>query len=137
MPTVTIRDELTTGERFDAGTLEFPTERITVRELIRERVYQEVQDHNRARSSRPLFHGLVQPGESEVQLNGSRAAGYRLRAHRDVDWHAQFDLACEAVRRNRVLVLIGDQQSPGLDHVVELTRGIEVTFLKLVPLVGG
>jgi hypothetical protein len=44
--TLRIRDETTSGDVYDERSLEFPTERITVRELIRERVYQEVQDFN-------------------------------------------------------------------------------------------
>ncbi len=137
MPTIVIRDESTTGERFDSRALEFPTERITVRDLVRERVYQEVQDYNRNRATRCVFRGLVQPSESEIALNGARQEGFRLRAPRDLEWHAQFDLACEAIARNRVLVLVGDRQATSLDEEVVLTRGVEVTFLKLVPLVGG
>ena len=47
--TLTIRDETTSGDVYGERPLEFPTERITVRDLIRERVYQEVQDFNRQR----------------------------------------------------------------------------------------
>ena len=60
--------------------LEFPTERITVRELIRERVYQEVQDFNRKQGER-VFRGLVQPTDAERVLNGRRTE-YRLKRHR-------------------------------------------------------
>ena len=44
--TLTIRDETAAGEPVHEFPLEFPSERITVRELIRERVYQEVTDYN-------------------------------------------------------------------------------------------
>jgi hypothetical protein len=40
--TLTIRDETTQDRNGHAFTLYFPAERITVRELIRSRVYQEV-----------------------------------------------------------------------------------------------
>ena len=42
--TLTIRDENTAGDTTHTLTLDFLTERITVRELIRSRVYQEVKD---------------------------------------------------------------------------------------------
>src|SRR5689334_22319102 len=45
--TITVRDETITGNSVGAFPLELLTERITVRELIRSRVYQEVQDYNR------------------------------------------------------------------------------------------
>src|SRR5262245_34559428 len=64
-----VRDETTSGDVYDERPLEFPTERITVRELIRERVYQEVQDFNR-KSREQTFRGLVQPTDAERTLNG-------------------------------------------------------------------
>lgn len=49
MTTITIRDESTgVGHEDRVFTLEMPGESMTVRELIRERVYQEVDDYNRA-----------------------------------------------------------------------------------------
>ena len=46
MTTLTIRDEELAGTTIHEFSLDFLTEHITVRELIRSRVYQEVQDHN-------------------------------------------------------------------------------------------
>lgn len=131
MAVVTIHDETTSGTRSGGRELTFPTERITVRELIRERVYQEVEDYNRA-AGVGVFQGLVQPTGSEAALNG-----YRVRAGKSVDWKEQFARACEAYERGRVLVLAGGRQTESLEETIELTRGVEVTFLKLVPLVGG
>lgn len=128
--TLTVRDELTTGAVETSFTLEFLTERITLRELIRERVYQEVQDYNRRADG--VFRGLVRPTDAETHLNG-----YKLKAKREVTWQEQFDRACGAFTDNRILVLIGDRQAASLDEEITITRGTEITFLKLVPLVGG
>lgn len=130
MATLTVCDESTAGKVEHRFTLEFPTEHISVRELIRERVYQEVQDYNREKAGR--FRGLVRPSDAEAELNG-----FRLRPGREVDWHAQFENACAAFEANGVLVLVGDRQTTSLDEVITITRGVEVTFLRLVPLVGG
>ena len=43
---ISIRDETTSGKVLHEWSLDVLTERITVRELIRSRVYQEVQDYN-------------------------------------------------------------------------------------------
>lgn len=56
--TLTIRDETPGATSFHEWTLEVLTERLTVRELIRSRVYQEVQDFNREHRSE--FRGLVE-----------------------------------------------------------------------------
>ena len=75
--TLTVRDETTTGDTISSFPLEFPTERITVRDLIRERVYQEVQDYNRRGDA--TFRGLVQPaGAEQVQGDNRKSFTYRL-----------------------------------------------------------
>ena len=127
---IRVVDETTSGEATGGLTLEFLDERITVRELIRARVYQEVSEHN---TRRPLiFRGLVQPKEAERVLNG-----YRLREPRAIDWEEQFELALDAFRRNGFLILVDDRQVDDLDDEILLRHDSAVTFLKLVPLVGG
>lgn len=131
MPAVVIRDEVTGQNGHHSVTLEFPTERMTVRELIRERVYQEVQDYNARKDG--TFAGLVQPEGATA----GKQRGYAVRPGKQIDWKAQFDRACEAFTANRILLLVGDHQATSLDEMVTLARGTEVTFLRLLPLVGG
>ena len=134
--TLTVRDETATGETFHSFQLEFPSERITVRELIRERVYQEVQDYNRLND--PVFRGLVQPKGAEQILSPDRKGySYRLKTRREIDWKEQFDRAIEAFEKNGFFILINNKQAEELDQEVILRRGTEVSFVKLVPLVGG
>lgn len=132
--TITVRDETPAGKPVHERPLEIPTERITVRELIRERVYQEVQDFNRARDAK-LFHGLVQPTDAEQVLNGAQVA-YRV-SKRMIDWKQQFDLATHAFQSNGFLILVGDRQAERLDDEFVVTAGTDVAFVKLTPLVGG
>ncbi|MET8551851.1 hypothetical protein [Micromonospora zamorensis] len=46
-------------------------------------------------------------------------------------------VALEGFVRNRFVVLVDDRQVTALDEKVRLHAGSRVTFLKLVPLVGG
>ncbi len=133
--TLTIRDESTSGAVYHEMPLEFPTERITVRELIRERVYQEVQDFNRKRDER-VFRGLVQPTETEHVLNG-KPNEFRLKAHRTIEWKPQFEKAIEAFDRNGFFILIDDKQAESLDQEFVIGHGTLVSFVKLTPLAGG
>ncbi|MFC3578397.1 hypothetical protein ACFOZ0_35090 [Streptomyces yaanensis] len=130
MAIVTFVDETTAGERGAGWGLDIAEERLTVRELIRRRVFQEVAEYN-ARTP-GVFQGLVQPEDAERVLNG-----YALRTPRRIDPEAQTELALKAFAGNGFLVLVGDRQVTELDDEVELGFGTEVTFLKLVPLVGG
>ena len=113
------------------GALEFLTEHITVRELIRSRVYQEVRDHN-LKAHQQVFQGLVQPSDAERELNG-----YRLHKPREIDWKQQFEVALRAFERNGFIVLIDNRQAASLDEEITLKPETSVAFLKLVPLVGG
>ncbi|MHC5108987.1 MAG: hypothetical protein ACYTHJ_03810 [Planctomycetota bacterium] len=127
---LTIQDETTLGDSQDAITLEFLTDHITVKALIRERVFQEVKDYNAHRGS--TFRGLVQPTGAEQHLNG-----YGMKKPRMIDWQRQFDKACEAFLADQVLVLVDEKQAESLDDPITITPATRVAFLKLVPLVGG
>ncbi len=129
MRTITICDESTLGEK-RAWSLDFLDETIALRELIRRRVYQEVTEYNARQVG--VFRGLVQPTDAERTLNG-----YQLKAPRRLDWEAQYEKAIEAFARRGYIVLVNDKQVADLDTPIELRAGAEVTFLKLVPLVGG
>lgn len=128
--TLTIRDETVGGQPLHEWALEVLTERMSVRELIRSRVYQEVQDYNRSQPDR--FCGLIQPTDAEQTLNG-----VKLLKKRQIDWKAQFDKATEAFERNQILILLNDSQLESLDEEIEIKLGTTVTFLKLTMLVGG
>jgi hypothetical protein len=128
--TLTINDQTPSGKTTHSVTLEFPTERITVRELIRSRVYQEVQDYNQRMPE--TFRGLVRPTDAEQTLNG-----FKLRKGREIDWKQQFEKACDGFKRNGFFILVDDRQVEDLDETVELRHGTEVSFVRLMPLVGG
>ncbi len=130
--TLTIRDETTFsfGRNDEGFTLDVLTERITVRELIRTRVYQEVRDYNLRQPE--YFRGLVQPTDAERTLNG-----FKVRPGRRIDPEQQFERAIESFYRNGYLVLVNDRQVDELEEEIDIEPDTTVTFLKLVPLVGG
>jgi hypothetical protein len=130
MGLVTIADETTSGERCDTWVLDIAEERLPLREVIRRRVFQEVAEYNARHPA--VFRGLVRPAGAELTRNG-----YTLREPRHVDAEAQYQLALKAFSRNGFVVLVGDRQVEDLDAEVDLAARTEVTFLKLVPLVGG
>lgn len=135
---IVVRDTSPSGKTLDQWPLELPAERITIRELIRSRVYQEVQDFNlrgttgdeRVLAERLAeYRGLVRPAEP--------GTNELLKPRSLVDWKKQFDVACEAFQAGRILILVDDRQASELDEVVELRSGSTVSFLRLTLLVGG
>lgn len=131
MATLKIRDEELNGKSLGEFSLDFLTERITVRELIRSRVYQEVKDHN-AKQNQAVFQGLVQPTDAEQTLNG-----YRLKKPRSIDWQEQFDKAIDAFQKNQILILVNDRQMESLEEKIDVAPDTSVSFLRLTLLVGG
>jgi hypothetical protein len=75
---------------------------------------------------------LVQPSEAERTLNG-----FKFSKPRQVDPQAQFEKAIQAFEGNGFLVLVDDRQVESLDDEIALHPETSVSFLKLVPLVGG
>jgi len=129
---VTLIDESTAGGGTRTFTLDFLEEHVTVREILRRRVYEEVTEYNARQPE--LFHGLVQPSDAERALNG-----FRLKTRRALDWEEQYRHAVDAFERLAFVMLVDDRQVDHLDERVHLRldQPTEVTFLKLVPLVGG
>jgi hypothetical protein len=130
MPTLTIRDETRPGRTISELSLTDLPDRITLRELIRTRVREEVAKANLHRET--AHHMLVQPSDAEVTLNG-----YRLKQPRTIDWERQAKIAEDAFERNGFFVIVDDRQIGSLDDELELATETEVRFLKLTPLVGG
>jgi len=105
-------------------------ETITVRELIRLRIFQEVEEFNARKPE--IFRMLVQPNEAERVLNG-----YKCTRPRQVDPQAQFEKAIQAFDANGFIVLVDDKQVDSLEAEIQLHPETRINFLKLVPLVGG
>jgi hypothetical protein len=123
-------DETPAGQPLRRAQLRLVSESLSVRELLAERVRREVEAFNATTGT--MFHGLVQPTDTEVELNG-----YRLSKQRKLDPDAQVAAACEAFERGAFLLLVGDEQLESLDDRFVVVPELEVHFVRLVPLVGG
>ncbi len=133
MTTITIREESTSGEIAAPAAIEIPTERLTVRELIRSQVYQQVKDQNvqvAARSCEP--DNGIQLTETERALNGVRDV-----KPKPVPWKAQLDKAIAAFESQHILIFIDDQQITSLDQELTLNSQTDICFLRLTMLMGG
>ena len=128
--TITVEDKTPGYKVQNSVDLDFDRETITVEELISRRVQTEVAEYNKNKNE--VFSGLVQPGESEKLLNG-----YRMKKAREIDAEKQCYLALDAFQKNGYFVIIDDKQVSSLKEEIALRPGISVTFIKLMPLVGG
>ena len=127
-----IRDETTAslGKAEHTFTVHVSGETISVRELIRQRVYQEVEEFNKRQPA--VFRMLVQPNDTEQTLNG-----FKFHKPRLVDPETQYERAIGAFQGNGFIILVDNRQVEDLETEIPLYPETSVTFLKLIPLVGG
>ena len=127
-----IRDETTAslGKPEHTFTIHVSGETISLRELIRLRVTQEVEDFNNRQPA--VFRMLVQPNDTEKTLNG-----FKFHKPRPINPITQYEKAIEAFEGNGFIVLVDDYQIESLETEIVFRPETSITFLKLVPLVGG
>lgn len=125
-----IRDVSAMGQMMHEFFLPMPEAEISVRQLIEVRVRAEVHDYMQGRkhSGYDLFdvdevekilnrHGVGQPPQLNVEKQVSRAlSGFKA---------------------NRFFVIVNDRQVTSLDQTVAISDASEVSFMQLLPLVGG
>ena len=127
---ILIRDENLTGKVAHEFQLEVETSTISIRELIRSRIYEEVKIFN-SNLNMP-YMGLVQPGAEELLLNPARSNGLKLK-----DAAEQAAIALKAFVNNGFILLVDKKQYSDPDSMISLQPGSIVSFIKLTPLVGG
>jgi hypothetical protein len=129
---LTVTDEAMFGLTRPAytGRLNFSKNHISVRELIEARVREEVENYNAKQPE--VFNMLVQPALAERVLNG-----FKFKEKKRINWREQYEKAIQAFDRNGFIVLVDEIQVESLDQIIEIEPKTSVTFLKLVPLVGG
>jgi hypothetical protein len=127
---LTIEDRTATGRPTGSITLTGLSDRITLRELIRTRVREEVARYN----LKPLaiFQGLVQPEDSDQTRDG-----FQMRNVRQIDWQRQADTAIRSFGRNGFFVLVDGKQVMDLDAELDLASLKDVGFIRLIQLIGG
>jgi hypothetical protein len=127
---IVIADTTPTGTETARLMLEDVPDAVTLRELIRHRVREEVARYNARPGAR--FDGLVRPTDAK-----GTADGYELRRPHQLDWPAQAAAALDSFQHNGFFVFVGDRQVTDLDEELTLAETDEVSFVRLVPLVGG
>jgi hypothetical protein len=128
--TVKIKDQSGTGRVGTTTTLQGISSRITLRDLVRTRVRDEVARYNAG--PEPVFSGLVMPEGAEPVRDG-----FRMPKARRIDWEKQADRAIEAFERKGFFVLVDDRQVTDLDEELALTADSDIRFVRLVQLIGG
>jgi hypothetical protein len=119
VPSVTIHDRTSTGDPTGTITLPDLPDGITLRQLIRTRVREEVARANLGPFR--ILMGLVAPADP---------------ARRPIDWQAQADAAIDLFMANGYIVLVNGIQVVDLETTIDLERYPDVRFIRLTSLSG-
>ncbi len=130
MTTITFKDETMTGTVLNTWTEPVVYETMSVQDIIKVRVYREVEKYNENTSA--YFNGFVQPDQAEATLNG-----YKMKKQRAIDPEEQYQKALKGFSSNGFILLINNRQANSLNEIVAIDENVEISFIKLVPLVGG
>jgi hypothetical protein len=128
--TIAIKDENFSGSIIHEINLDFQQENVTVRDIITQRVIQEVENYNQKLPE--YFNGLVEPSDAEKTING-----FKLTTRKMIDAEKQVYVALDAFTKNGYFLLIDTIQSESLEQEVFLKSTTSISFIKLTPLVGG
>ncbi|MEZ5045154.1 MAG: hypothetical protein R2828_34990 [Saprospiraceae bacterium] len=128
--TILIKDDTIGGETNNSFEIEISKKSATVKELIKLRIYKEVESFNQRLPE--YFKSLVQPTEAEVTLNG-----YKMIEKRKIDPEKQYYLALDAFDKNGYFLIINNKQVDSLEQKIKIIDKMELQFIKLTPLVGG
>lgn len=123
-----IRDESSFGDVYNELKLHFDKTQVSVKDIITERVFQEVKKYNDKTTE--YKHALVVPRKEERLLN-------KNLNRNNVNPEKQVDAAIDAFGNNGFFILVDDLQVEDLDQVVTINPDTVVTFVKLTQLVGG
>lgn len=125
---VLVRDQSRAGHVLGGVRISGLPDRITLADLIRVRVRQEVADYNQEPGR--VFRGLVQPHDAVAHSDG-----FHLRRPRHLDAEHQVRAAEQAVRTGLLRVRIAGAEYGALDAELDLTGEPEVVFVKQRPVV--
>ena len=124
-----VTDESARGEKIHSLMLNLPQSQMNLRDLICQRVTQEVNKFNLQRPV--VFKCLVQPAAAE-----ETAQGFRLPVHKDQDPVVQCEKAIAAFEDKRFFVMVNGRDVTDLDAQITLNDESSVVFLKLMPVRG-
>lgn len=123
MPTVEILDEQMLKAGVTASQMEIDASSTSVRDLLRARIQKGIKE------SGGRSYSFFVPSEAEAMLNADFELEGRI--------NALLVEALDAFSHRRFVVLWNGIQIIDPDMRLEILPGSKVTFLRLVPLVGG
>ncbi len=127
---IIIHDETKSGSILNQVRLKVSKNQISIKELIKLRVFQEAQEYNARKSA--YFRGLVRPTHAQPILNG-----YKLDPNYKIDPQKQYYIAMDAFKRQGFHIMVDEKRIDDPDYEIPVNAQVRISFMKMVPLVEG
>ncbi len=131
MATFLVTDETINGITLHTIPIFFESTTVTLRAIITARVEKEVERYNSKLDK--TYLGLVTPTSFEKTLNEPTT----FHSQRLVDAEKQIYVAMDGFVKNQFVVLINDRQIEDLEEEFNVSAIDKISFIKIMPLVGG
>lgn len=139
LPQLSIIEKIVGQTQRQAFSLRLASERVSARDVIAKHVIEEVDRLNDLARRRHAEHDRVasflvgdHSHELERKLNKPNPRGPKV-----LDAAKEVESALEAIEARKVVVLFDDFEVEDLDADLTMTDQSKITFLRLVPLIGG
>lgn len=119
---VTVHDETSTGSILNLLKITLHQNQLSAKELIRIRVYQEVQNYNTKRTR--CYRGLVQPEGSEPVING-----YRMKRRYKLNPERIFKNALRSFEQKGFSILVNEHPVNDPNQEIEIGTETRLSFL--------
>ena len=142
MRLLTIKDENLQGVVLSELIVKLSGDQLSVRELIASRVRAEIDRYHEQVADKlgrdgdkfaSLRTTLVKPSDLEARLNDYD----NKKSFKPIDADEQIATALKAFESNGFFILVDDEQVERLEEQVLLRDSTTVSFIKLIPLIGG
>ncbi|MCK5889317.1 MAG: hypothetical protein KAG19_05185 [Methylococcales bacterium] len=125
-----IKDETAMGQIMYEFDLPLNRPQVSVKDIISERVKLEIENYSNEKPSQG--HSLFKVSEMEKTLNQ-----HEPKTPLILDIKKQVAIALRAFEGNEYFIIIGKAQVESLEQRVDIKENLSVSFMKLVPIVGG
>lgn len=120
---LTIHDETPGGSIIHQVKIRLSRTQITVKELIKERVYQEVAAFNV--NSPAHYFGILAPETAQREW-----FGYRIRKRTKIDPFVQYHRTLTAFENNQLGIFVNDKKLDDPNVSIMLDESIKVSFMQ-------
>jgi hypothetical protein len=127
-----IKEENFAGKILDEISLQIANETLTVADLIKLKVENEIDCQNLKieKNNQGYQH------QTEDILNKNNSS-YNSVKNKTLDAEAQIYRAWEAYKNNQIIVMIDNRQTEALEEEILVSPETQVSFIRLTQLVGG